>query len=247
VWIFSRNTTSWGSYYYTPEEDVLRVETTPEECSYTEWLTFGFDDRHLASAVGYLQWENKRVPFKIEVPNIIQVYVDQMRAELTGYAGFNADNWLRNARFCLANNINLEEALKWTDISMDAERFGRQKTFRGMQTKADLLTALKRTSEADEDMKEAITLNPTMADLHGYGMSLIKAGKNAEALSIFKMNRTRNVNDNYLTFVGLAYGYAANGDKKNAIKSWNVVLKNVPADQAQYVETYKAELKKLEG
>ncbi len=58
-------------------------------------LTYGFDDRQLVSAVAYLQWENIRIPFKIEVPNAIQLYVDQMRAELTSYAGFNYTNWLK--------------------------------------------------------------------------------------------------------------------------------------------------------
>ncbi len=33
TWIFSSNATSWGAYYYTPDEDVLRVEATPETCA----------------------------------------------------------------------------------------------------------------------------------------------------------------------------------------------------------------------
>ncbi|CAN0475434.1 unnamed protein product, partial [Phaeothamnion confervicola] len=128
TWIFSKNSTSWGAYYYTQAEDVLRVEASPEDCAYTEWLTYGFDDRQLQSANAYLMWENKKIGFKIEVPNPIQLYVDQMKAELTSYAGFNSTNWQKAAQFCLANNTNLEEALKWVDISMSSERFSGQKS-----------------------------------------------------------------------------------------------------------------------
>ncbi len=68
-WIFSKNSTSWGSYFYDPKEDVLRVQTTAIDAPYTEWLTYGFEDRGPSSTTAYLQWEKKQVPLKIEVPN----------------------------------------------------------------------------------------------------------------------------------------------------------------------------------
>ena len=244
TWIFSKNSTSWGVYYYTPSEDVLRVEAKPEDCAYTEWLTYGFDDRQLLSANAYLQWENKKIGFKVEVPNGLQLYVDKMRGELTSYAGFNSDNWLRNARFCLKNNINLEEALKWTDISMNKERFNGQKTFNAMQMKADLLNALNRGQEADAVMKDAMT-TATLNDIHQYGKSLLASGKNEKALEIFKLNRQKNPTDKFTTYVGLARGYAAVGNKKEAIKNWEVALKNIPADQKANAANYQEELKKL--
>jgi len=244
TWIFSKNSTSWGVYYYTPSEDVLRVEAKPEDCAYTEWLTYGFDDRQLLSANAYLQWENKRIGFKVEVPNGLQLYVDKMRGELTSYAGFNSDNWLRNARFCLKNNINLEEALKWTDISMNNERFNGQKTFNAMQMKADLLNALNRGQEADAVMKDAMT-TATLNDIHQYGKSLLASGKNEKALEIFKLNRQKNPTDKFTTYVGLARGYAAVGNKKEAIKNWEVALKNIPGDQKANAANYQEELKKL--
>src|SRR6478609_9440998 len=84
-WIFSKNSTSWGSFTYDPKEDVLRVETTAVDAPYTEWLTYGFDDRKASSTIAYLQWEKKRVPMKIEVPNIDELYIAEMRKELRGY------------------------------------------------------------------------------------------------------------------------------------------------------------------
>lgn len=244
TWIFSKNSTSWGVYYYTSEEDVLRVEAKPEDCAYTEWLTYGFDERQLLSANAYLQWENKRISFKVEVPNGMQLYVDKMRAELTSFAGFNYANWLKCARFCLSNKINLEEALKWVDISMNSDRFNGQKSFDAMQTKADILTALNRNAEADAVMSEAMNI-ATMIDIHQYGRSLLIAGKNEKALEVFKINRQKHKDDTFTTLVGLARGYTAIGNKKEAIKNWELALKNIPANQKINAASLEAELKKL--
>jgi tetratricopeptide (TPR) repeat protein len=245
TWIFSKNSTSWGVYYYTADEDVLRVETTPEDCAYTEWLTYGFDDRQLISANAYLQWENKKIPFKVEVPNGMQLYVDKMRAELTSFAGFNYANWWKNARFCLSNKINLDEALKWVNISMNTDRFNGQKSFGAMQTKADILTLLNRSNEAETVMKEALNMDATVIELHQYGRSLLEAGKSEQALEIFKLNRKRHMDDKFTTFVGLARGYTAVGHKKEAIKNWEMALKNIPENQKSNTSAFEEELKKL--
>ena len=45
TWILSKDANSWGSYFYNPELDVVRVQATPEESEYTEYLTYGFNDR----------------------------------------------------------------------------------------------------------------------------------------------------------------------------------------------------------
>ena len=245
TWIFSKNSTSWGAYYYNPKEDVLRVEAKPEDCAYTEWLMYGFDDRQLTSAKAYLQWENKRIGFTIEVPNGLQLYVDQMRAELTSYAGFNSNNWVTNANFCLTNKIALEEALTWIDISMNSERFNGQKTFNSMRIKADILTALNRSAEADMVMTEAMTLNPTMQETHQYGRLLLNVGKKEKALEIFKLNRQKNPDDKFTTYVGLARGYTAVGNKKEAIKNWEIAIKNIPENQKANTALYQEEIKKL--
>lgn len=246
TWIFNRNSVSWGGYYYQASEDVLRVEATPQDCAYTEWLTYGFDDRQLTSSLAYLQWENKRIDFKIEVPNSIQLYVDRMRDELTSFAGFNSDNWVRNARFCLRNNTNLEEALTWVDISMNTERFNGQKTFAAMALKSDILNALNRSAEAQAVVKEAMPIG-TVSEIHQYARTLLAAGKNEQALEVFKQNRELHKDDTFTTFVGLARGYTAVGNKKEAIKNWEAAMKNVPENQKGNIPVFQEELKKLRG
>jgi tetratricopeptide (TPR) repeat protein len=247
TWIFNKNAVSWGAYYYSDKEDVLRVEATPEDAPYTEWLTYGFDDRQLTSANAYLQWENKRISFKIEVPNGVQLYADKMRAELTTFAGFNYQNWLRSAKFLLANKTNLEEALSWVDISMNTTRFNGVKSFDALKTKADILNLLDRKPEADAAMTEAMKMDATVAELHQYGRSLLAEGRNEKALEIFKLNRERHKDDTFTTYVGMARGNAAVGNRKEAIKYWELVLKNLPENQKANKGAYEDELKKLKS
>ena len=45
TWIFSKNSSSWGSYFYDQNEDALRVDATPSETAFTEYLTFGFESQ----------------------------------------------------------------------------------------------------------------------------------------------------------------------------------------------------------
>jgi hypothetical protein len=89
TWIFSKNSASWGSYFYNQNEDALRVDATPTEGAYTEFLTFGFDDRQKNAAIAFLQWENKKISFKVEVPNVTDLYVAAMRNELRSSVGFD--------------------------------------------------------------------------------------------------------------------------------------------------------------
>ena len=112
TWVFSKNSSSWGSYFYNPAEDALRVDVTSQDGAYTENLTYGFDDRKATSTVAFLQWENKKIPFKIEVPNVNDVYVAAMRDELRSSTGFDYRNYSTAAQFCANNKVNLEEGLK---------------------------------------------------------------------------------------------------------------------------------------
>src|ERR1051325_5152805 len=80
TWILSSNP-GWGSFQYDPKYDVLRVEATPKDAPYTEFMTFNFDDRRPDSTVAYLQWEKKRIDLKIDVPNVNDLYVAEMRKD----------------------------------------------------------------------------------------------------------------------------------------------------------------------
>jgi hypothetical protein len=247
TWIFSNNTTSWGSYFYNAKEDALRVDVTPQDATYTEWLTYGFDDRQPKSAVAYLQWENKRIPFKVEIPDVNDLYISKMRDELRGYPGFNYQNWMTAAQFCVQNKVNLNEALTWADNAVSLPFIG-EENFSTLQTKASVFDALGRVGEAEGAMAKAVN-HPTATtqSIHQYGKTLLAEGKNQKALDVFLLNKKLHPEDKFTIYVGLARGYTAVGDKKNAIKNWEIAIKNIPEDQKGNLPAYQEELKKLKG
>lgn len=247
TWIFSKNSKSWGSYFYNEQEDALRVDVQPQESPYTEFLTYNFEDRELKSTVLTLSWEEKKVPMKIEVPDIHELYLAGLRNELRSSPGFNYQTWQAAAQYCAQNKINLEEALQWADNAISLPFIG-QENFGTLQAKAMVLNAMGKGDEADQVMQKAITLpDASVQAVHQYGRTLLGIGKTDKAMAVFKKNRELHPKDQFTTYVGLARGYAAVGDKKNAIKNWEIAIKNLPADQKQNLAVYEGELKKLKG
>ena len=247
-WIFSTQI-GWGAYQYDPKFDALRVPVNPESAPYTEFLTYGFDDRRPDSAVAFLQWEKKRIAFKIDVPNVNQVYVDQIRKELLAWPGFDYRNWQNAAQFCADHKINLDEALVWADKAIN-EPFrnaaqGREDFFT-LRTKASVLRAMGRDGDAEAVMDKAAALpGSPVIGIHQYGLSLLAAGKKDKAFELFKMNRRVHPDDTFVTYVGLARGYTAIGDKKNAIANWEIALKNIPENQKQNLPVSEQALRAL--
>jgi len=239
----------WGSFQYNPANDVLRVPITPQDAPFTEFLTYAFTDRLPSSAVAFLQWENKRVPFKIDVPNVNEIYVAHIRQDLESWPGFNYQNWATAAQFAVANMIDLDEALVWANKAI-YEPFrnaaqGRQ-NFSTFATKASVLQALGRDADADTTMDRAMrSEGATAPGIYQVGMNLLNAGRKERALQVFKADVATFPTDKFWAYVGLARAYTALGDKKNAIASWETVIQNVPPAQANAKPRFEAALKAL--
>lgn len=246
TWILSKDYNSWGSYYYNPELDVVRVEAKPQDCEYTEWLTFSFDNRQRNTATAYLQWENKRAGFAIDVPNTNDLYIATIKDELKGTtAGFQYENYINAAAFTIQSKENLEQGLLWAEQAITNPFYG-QENFTSLSVKAQILTALSRDTEAETVMNKAIKHpTATVQLIHQYGRSLLNAGKTQKALEVFKFNAKQYPNDKFTPNVGLARAYTSLGDKKSAIKYWELALKNIPENQKQNLPFYESELKKL--
>jgi hypothetical protein len=246
TWILSKDANSWGSYFYNPELDVVRVPSTPEESDYTEWLTFGFGERKRNSTSPYIQWENKRAGFKIDVPNANELYVAKMREELKGTtAAFQHETYIAAAEFCAQNKVELEQGLKWADYAITDGFVGRE-DFNSLSTKAQVLTAMGRDAEVEAVMDKAIKHpTATVGAIHQYARTLLGAGKKEKAMDVFKYNAKTHPEEKFTPNVGLARGYTAIGDKKNAIKYWELAIKNLPENQKQNLSFYEGELKKL--
>jgi tetratricopeptide (TPR) repeat protein len=212
--IFSKNSTSWGSFYYNPSEDALRVKVKPLPADKSvEWLKYEFVDETPSSAVVELEWEKLVIPFKIDV-DVVNNQLTSFRKELRSNKGFTWQTWNQAALYCAQNKVNLEEALLWSDNAV-GPNFGGSQSFPAWKTKAMLLDSLGRGAEATEIMKKALPFADEI-QVYLYGNDLVNQKKGKEAFEIFKMNYDKHPDDLY-TNVGMASGYSALGDYKKAL------------------------------
>lgn len=213
--IFSKNSTSWGSYYYDEKEDALRVKVKPVATNEnTEWLKYEFINQTDSSATIRLVWEKLSVPFTVQT-NLVNDQLAVFRRELRSDKGFIWTTWLQAAQWCAERRVNLEQALQWAD-SAASPTFGGNTQFATHATKSQLLTLLGRTEEASAIMKNAMAFG-SMQDIHQYGRQLIAAKRTGEAMEVFKFNASRHPKQ-FTTLMGLARGYSATGDYKTALK-----------------------------
>lgn len=238
--IFSKNSSSWGSYYYNPQEDALRVPVKPKPLSESvEWLKYEFSNETENSAVVTLQWEKLAIPFRIEV-DYIKEQLASFRRELRTEKGFIWQSWDQAASWCAQRNVNLNEALAWTDSSTN--NFGGNQSFTAWSTRAQVLTKLGRMAEAGEVMKKALPYG-SMVEIHQYGRQLLNMKMAKEAFDVFKMNYDKNPGQ-FTTLMGLTRGYSALGDFKNALKYANMALPLAPdANNKNSVNTIIDKLK----
>lgn len=222
--IFSNNSSSWGSYFYKPEEDALRVDIKTKEIPNTNLLTYSFNDVDANSTIGSLNWEKKQFPFKVDV-DVPSIVLANIRKDFNGQAGFQRQNWEQAANYALNNGGDLEEALVWIDAAI-ADQFFSQKTFNNLQIKSNILSKLGRNDEATAIMDEALTY-ATVFEIHQYGRTLIAQGEKDKALEVFKINAKTN-KDTWPVNYGLARGYSANGNYKTALKHLKLALNKAP-------------------
>lgn len=233
--IFSKNSTSMGSYYYKPEEDALRVTVTPVSVPHEEWLRYGFDDLNPNSALAFLHWEKLKVGFTIKVA-VHDIVLANIRNQLRSTAGFYYIGWMQAADYCFKNEVNLEEGLTWVDQSIR-----RDENFTNLRLKSNILAKLGRIEESDAVMKKALTVAKEN-QLNQYGFQLLNENKVADALNIFKMNVKRNP-DSWNVYDSLGEGYQKQGNSKDALKQFKTALEKAPADQKARLEE---KIKKLE-
>jgi len=227
--IFSKNSSAWGSFFYDPAQDALRVTTKPHKNDYHEWLTYEFVARRPAEATVELQWEDLAIPMNIQVENVNDIYIARLRDELTSNAGFSEQAFMAAAQFCVEANTHLDQGLEWADAAISRPFIGK-KDFDTLSTKALVLTKMGRDADSDKVMQEALRLpDATPAEIHQYGRQLLAAKKTDQAMAVFKYNAERN-GDTWPVHVGLARGYSALGDTRQALEHAQKALTQAPDD-----------------
>jgi tetratricopeptide (TPR) repeat protein len=240
--IFSKNHTSWGSYYYDPAEDALRVSVKPSKSEYHEWLTYEFTDRKPDQATVALKWEDIQVPWTIKVDNPTDLYLSGIREELRNWPGFTWQNWHAAAQYALQAK-RPKEALEFAEIAAHRQFVG-QENFQTLNTLAAAQEAAGNAAEATATREKAIN-HPTAGpfEIHAYGRQLLNQGKKEDALRVWELNAKRNPNV-WPVNVGLARGYSAVGRYKDALKYAKLALAQAPDEGNR--NTLAAGIKKLE-
>src|SRR5256885_3429416 len=178
--IFSKTNTGWGSYSYDQKEDALRVDVKPKPLAQSEEaLEFEFEDLKPTSTAVTLKWEKLGIPFTVAVNDAEQT-LQNIRAQLKGRGQFTWQALDEGAQFCLTRKINLDEALRWADASIQNEE-----RFDNLSTKADILKALNRPDEAKTTWSHALEI-ANAPQLYTYGRQLQFQKQNGEAMEIFK-------------------------------------------------------------
>src|SRR5205823_1139595 len=178
--IFSKTNTAWGSYSYDQKDDALRVDVKPKPLAENdEALEFEFENLKPTSTAVTLKWEKLGIPFAVFVNDADQT-LQNIRAQMKGAGQFAWQAPDQAAQFCLTRKINLDEALRWADASIQNEE-----RFENLSTKADILKALNRPDEAKAAWNQALE-KAGAQQLYTYGRQLQNQKKGGEAMEIFK-------------------------------------------------------------
>lgn len=212
--IFSNNSTAWGSFFYEPSEDALRVDVQTTETPFTEQLTYNFINVDASSATVALNWEKKQIPFKVGV-DVTSIVLAGIRQKLQNQEGFQRQTWEQAANYALNNGGDLNEALGWIDNAI-AGQFFSQKTFNNLAIKARIMNKMGRNQEYGTLMDEASTMANTN-QLNNLGYQMLATKDFERALTYFrKAVELDPTNPNVYDSLGECY--KTMGDKKNAIK-----------------------------
>lgn len=234
--IFSKNSTSWGSFTYKQDEDALRVNIKPQACDLTEALTYSFDAPTSTSTLMTMRWEKMAVPVRIAVDEKA-VTVGKIRAQLRGLGGYTWEAWAEGAQYLFENKMDLEEAARWAERSIQTER-----RFQNLLLKSDILAASNQPELAATTRTEAFDY-ATALELHMLARRLQAQKQKAQALEIFRLNAARHPKD-WVIHNGLARAYSAEGKYPEAIAELKLAIANAPEPQKVFMAGF---IKKLEA
>jgi Protein of unknown function (DUF2911) len=229
--IFSKTNTGWGSYSYDQKDDALRVDVKPKTLPQSEEaLDFEFEDLKPNSTAVTLKWEKLGIPFTVSVNDADQT-LQNIRAQMKGAGQFAWQAPDQAAQFCLTKKIDLDEALRWADLSIQNEE-----RFENLSTKADVLKALNRPDEAKTTWNKALE-KAAAPQLYTYGRQLQNQKKGDEAMEIFKEVAKR--------FPNGVYGYLAQARIKSAAGDFAGALSD--AKQAQSAAPSEGQKQAIQG
>lgn len=237
--IFSKDHTSWGSFFYKQSEDALRVKVKPETREFQEWLDYTFTDRKAASSKVTLSWEKVKVSFTVSV-DVNAVALKHIREQLRNLPGFSWRGWEQAAQYCIANKTNYDEALKWINNSILMEE-----NFTNVAAKAQLQALMGNTKEAAETKKKVMVLleQASENDVNVYSYQLMNEHDMPAAIEVFKMNVKKHP-DSWNVYDSMGEAYNNAGDHKQSLSNYKTALSKAPDDQKERIKRIITSLEK---
>jgi tetratricopeptide (TPR) repeat protein len=232
--IFSKNSTSWGSFTYDPAEDALRVTVKSKPADMHNALTFDFAQLQPDSALIELEWEKVAVPFKVSV-DVHDLVVASLKKQLRNQSQYTWMSWNDAASYLLTDKIALDVALTYADKSIENED-----RFENELTKSRVLVALNRNEEAAPAQKKALAF-ATPLQVHYFARQLFSEKHTAEAFAIFQENANKHP-DQWFVHTGMARMYSAQGKFDDAAKEMKLAMTAAPADQKSYLDGLERQL-----
>ncbi len=234
--IFSKNSTSWGSFSYDEKEDALRVTVKPQPGEFREALTYTFDDIKPEAAAATLRWEKVAVPFQISV-DVKALVLRSIHNQLRNTGGFTWAGYDEAANWCLDNSYNMEEALKWEETSIQNES-----RFENWETKSRILQAAGRKEEAEKALAQAFE-KASPIQLYVYARGLQRQGNAKRAFELYPQVAKKDPN-HWISHIALARVDSNSGDFAAATKEMNLAISGAPEQQKPFLQPL---LKRLEA
>jgi len=234
--IFSKNSTSWGSFSYDEKEDALRVNVKPQAADFREALTYTFEDVKPDSTAATLRWEKLAVPFHISV-DVKAVVLRGIKNELRSVGGFTWAGYDEAANWCLDNNYNLEEALKWEDTSIQNEE-----RFENWETKSRIFDALGRKDDAAKALATAFD-KANAVQLYVYARGLQRQGNAKRAFELYPQVPKKDPK-HWVSHLALARVESNSGDFTDAAKEMTQAINGAPDQTKPFLQPL---LKRLEA
>ncbi len=227
--IFSKQHDAWGSFSYKESEDALRVTVKPQPTDFHNALTYDFDQLKPDSAVVVMSWDKLAVPFTVSV-DVNKIVEASLQNQMRGLSQYTWDGWDDAATYLVDNKVDLNEALKWENNSIQNED-----RFENEMTKSRILAAMGDNAESAQAKQKALSL-ASAQQLYGYGRQLQREGKQQEAFSVFKDAAKKDPN-NWLSHAGLARIAVGEGNYPEATKQMQLALAAAPDPAKSGVES----------
>ncbi len=235
--VFSKNSTSWGSFSYDEMEDALRVTVKPHPAEFREMLAYTFDDTKADSTNATLRWDKIAVPIHIAV-DVKAVVLKSIKNELRNVGGFTWGGYDEAAQWCLDNNYELEQALKWEDQSIQGED-----RFENWETKSRILAAIGKKDESQKAMSTALE-RANAQQIYVYARGIQRQGDQKRAFELYQID-VKRYPDHWLSHLAAARLASGAGDFPGATNHMKAAIAGAPDNNnKQFLEPL---LKRLES